>query len=764
MSRPVRFWYSNFSQGEISDNLEQRADVAKRMNGARTVENCWLLPEGGGFRRPGRTFLRAVRDSADFTRLIPFEYSTSDAYVLEFGHGYIRFIKNRAYIMDPIAPSVPYEIGTSYVPADLRDLHFEQSNDFMFITSLNPALDVHKLARVADDDWVLTEFGADPPPSFEAPEDISNGVATLTPSATSGPAVNFTIAGASEWFGGDIGRRIVSGAGSAVITSITNPFVAVARVIDVFASTAPIPPGGWLLRGSPQVSLDPDIKEPLGATITLIADGDAFRPSAQGKFIKMYGGLIRILAVNSRVNLTGEILSPLSDATTDDPASSPALSWRLEEASWSVARGRPRTLVINGGRLVFFGTPSQPTKMWGSSIDSIFNFAVGSLASDAYEYDLQGGQQNPIQWAASLGSMYVGDTKREYALRGQGVDKPIGGAEAPFVAPIEQVGSAHVQALIVDNAILVIQRFQQDVVQLSYSLNDSPDAGSFVATDTTLFSRQLQDMGFSIHRPAYAKKPYSIAFFPMDNGHLGGLTFKPRQEVSAWSRTKGRTGDDIESVAVVPHENGKKLTIYTITKRTINGLTKRFVEYFEDDDPNLQTRTTDGIKWSGLQTDSAKTGTILEGASTITGITHLPNTVVDVILGDTYIGQKTVSAGGVVTLDASVDANTVYEVGLHYDATLETIRPNIPGEVTEMLKRQWPIVGVRVKNTIGGTINGKALKKQPDGQRMYSGLMKHENIETADPYDGALRLTQDEPYPFMVLGVSGKVSFGEDMV
>src|SRR5262249_42928170 len=158
--------------------------------------------------------------------------------------------------------------------------------------------------------------------------------------------------------------------------------------------------------------------------------------------------------------------------------------------------------------------------------------------------------------------------------------------EIPFVAQIDQVGGSHVQPLIVDNAILLVQRFQQDVVQMAYSLNDSPDAGAFVSSDLTLFARQLQRMGFAIHRPAYAKKPNTIAFFPLENGQLGGMTFKPREEVRGWARTVTREGDAIESVAVVPHENGRKLTIYVITRRTINGQTKRYHEYFEDDDPN----------------------------------------------------------------------------------------------------------------------------------------------------------------------------------
>ena len=216
----------------------------------------------------------------------------------------------------------------------------------------------------------------------------------------------------------------------------------------------------------------------------------------------------------------------------------------------------------------------------------------------------------------------------------------------------------------------------------------------------------------------------------------------------------------------MPHEDGQRLTIYAVVKRTIDGATKRFIEYFEDNDPNLALRETDGVSWPRLTTDCSVTGTLSAGATEITGITHLPNTDVDVIIGDSFIGQKTVSAGGVITLATAEipAADTFYEVGLHFDSTLATLRPAIPGEVTELLKRSWAIVGVRVENTIGGAINGKALKRPPDSTRMFTGLLKMENLETDDPYDGALTITQTDPYPMTVLGVSGKLVFAENQV
>lgn len=824
MAKKTQIAQYNFSQGEVSSYVEARPDVAKRYNGARTFENFWAFPEGGAFRRPGTIYIAEVPDSSKFTLAVPFEFSISDNFIVEFSNLKFRFIKNRALL------GAPYELASPYVEADLRDIHYEQSNDFLFLTSLNAALDVQKLARVTDTNWSVANFNADPPPSFDADEDLAVPGAA---GANTGDGIKFRV-GTDQFLAGDVGRQIVAGVGRAVITSITGtgdgPRQVTVNVLDAFTQTIAAGPAnltsvgtlvtsvahgavagnaviltggaqsgeirmivapvaadtftidaafsvdqgvgvawnkisafaasGWLLHLAPQVTMDVDKKEPIGTTVALLAGAASLRSSYVGKFIKILGGAIKITAVATTTTGTGVIKSVLSDATTANPAAVAAGAWRLQEASWSSTRGRPRTVRTHGGRLDFGGTIAQPNTLWGSSLDDIYNFATGSLATDAYEYTFRTGSQNAIQWLLSLTSLYIGDAKTEYFARGQGVDRPIGGDEIPYTAKVAENGSMHVQPIVVDNAILMLHHFGRSVIALSYSIDSSPDASSFAPQEVTVFARQIADMGFAVHRPVYVRTPNSIIFFPLNNGQLAGLTFKPRQEIQAWARTKTRAGDSIESIAA-NHEDGQtRQVIYQIAKRTINGATKRYWEYYEDNSAVVSSRG-----WGSLQTDCAKVGTILSGATTITGLSHLATETVDVILGSSFIGQKTVSAGGVVTLDASESptADTVYEVGLHYDSTLTTLRPNIPNETTEGFKRSWPIAMVRLENTIGGKLNGKPLKKQEGGARMFTGLAKMENLETDDPYDGALTITQDQPYPMTVLGVCGKITYGDDI-
>ncbi len=52
-----------------------------------------MHPQGAATRRVGTQFISEVKDSSAKTRLIPFEFSTTQTYMLEFGNTYIRFLK-----------------------------------------------------------------------------------------------------------------------------------------------------------------------------------------------------------------------------------------------------------------------------------------------------------------------------------------------------------------------------------------------------------------------------------------------------------------------------------------------------------------------------------------------------------------------------------------------------------------------------------------------------------------------------------------------
>ena len=90
---------NRFNAGELSPYLDGRTDIEKYYAGCRTLENFLILSYGSAVKRPGTYYIAtcpATVDSNDNSeiRLVPFEFSSEQAYVLEFGNQYLRFYKD----------------------------------------------------------------------------------------------------------------------------------------------------------------------------------------------------------------------------------------------------------------------------------------------------------------------------------------------------------------------------------------------------------------------------------------------------------------------------------------------------------------------------------------------------------------------------------------------------------------------------------------------------------------------------------------------
>jgi hypothetical protein len=85
----------SFTAGELSPRMEGRTDFQKYYSAGTIIENFVVQPHGPVTRRPGTYFVKEVKDSTKKTRLIPFAFSTTQTYILEFGNLYIRFYKDK---------------------------------------------------------------------------------------------------------------------------------------------------------------------------------------------------------------------------------------------------------------------------------------------------------------------------------------------------------------------------------------------------------------------------------------------------------------------------------------------------------------------------------------------------------------------------------------------------------------------------------------------------------------------------------------------
>jgi len=237
------FIQTNFTAGELSPRLEGRVDISKYFNGVLTLKNMIIHPHGGTTRRGGTKHIANAKTGTKKVRLIPFQFSVTQAYMLEFGENYIRFYRDDQRIggggfgsgfSSGFAGSASIvEVTTTYLESELFEIQFAQTADILYIVHPNhkPA----KLSRTAVDVFSLADEVF-----LNGPyQDENLTTTTITPSAVTG-TITLT-ASASLFASTDVGRTVrideSGGFGFAEITVFTSATVVTALVKDNFVST-----------------------------------------------------------------------------------------------------------------------------------------------------------------------------------------------------------------------------------------------------------------------------------------------------------------------------------------------------------------------------------------------------------------------------------------------------------------------------------------------------------------------------------------------
>lgn len=209
----------SFTAGQLSPRMEGRTDFQKYFSAGTIINNFIVQPHGPVARRPGSYYVCEVKDSSKKTRLIPFSFSTTQTYILEFGDQYIRFYKDSGQITTG-SPAVAYEISTPYLETEIFDLKFAQSADVMYLC--HPNHEVRKLSRTGHTSWTLTEVEFTEGPfldtnitttTFTSSDHTPGTGRTITASSTTG------INGGQGFLTTDVGRQIKIHSGWGVITA-----------------------------------------------------------------------------------------------------------------------------------------------------------------------------------------------------------------------------------------------------------------------------------------------------------------------------------------------------------------------------------------------------------------------------------------------------------------------------------------------------------------------------------------------------------------
>jgi hypothetical protein len=183
---------NTFDGGVLSPLLAGRTDLAKYFNGCAALENFLPSVQGPLVRRGGTQYIFGTKDNAARSWLIRFQVSERVAYMLEFGHLYVRFYTGRGVL---VSGGTPVEVATPYSAADLTaedgtcNLRVVQSADTMYI--FHRKYQTRKLLRLSADAFslVLADFTEGPFGDVNANKGVtvvSNaevGAVTLTASA-----------------------------------------------------------------------------------------------------------------------------------------------------------------------------------------------------------------------------------------------------------------------------------------------------------------------------------------------------------------------------------------------------------------------------------------------------------------------------------------------------------------------------------------------------------------------------------------------------
>ena len=197
---------TNFTTGELDPLLRSRVDLKARQNALETARNVVCQPQGGVKRRPGTKFITELGGTpADGVRLIHFEFSVDDSYMLCFTNTRMYVFKNKTLITNINGSGDDYLTVTAITSARIPTMCWTQSADTLIVVheDMNPV----KIVRGATDaTWTASNITFDSVPQYAFTLTTTNPAGTITPSDVSG---KITITASSGVFiSGHVGQYI----------------------------------------------------------------------------------------------------------------------------------------------------------------------------------------------------------------------------------------------------------------------------------------------------------------------------------------------------------------------------------------------------------------------------------------------------------------------------------------------------------------------------------------------------------------------------
>ena len=785
---------TNFQSGELSPRLEGRIDLEKYSSGSQTMENMVVFPQGGVTRRPGTYYAGSSKDGGK-VRLINFEYSDEQAYVLEFGTNYIRFFKDGGILTEATKsitaitkadPAVVTSNSHGFTNGDrvyvsgivgMIELNnreftvagattntFELSGEdssshttytsggtagkIVEVTTTYSSTDIFEINHVQSADTLYlahkdhepaklvrntaTSFTLSDIDFIDGPWLEENSTSTTMYASAATGSVTIT-ASASTFTSDDVGRMIRF----REVLEINHDEWAASTS---YAANATVRYNGHVYKqatGSTQTS---------GNTPPVHLTGTETYGDIDWEYIHDTHGHVKITAYTSGTVVTADVHEDQYGNSTlpDSSVGSANANTKWSLGAFGGDQGYPRAVAFYEERLYFAGTEGQPQTIFGSKTADFENHTPGTTDDSAINVTIASDQVNVIKHMIQGRFLQIMTSSAEFTMSGGSGTQAITPTNVNVLRETT-FGSSDVRPLRAGATTIMIQKGQEKVKEVTFNL----DTDGLVGRDLTVLAEHLARGGLA--DMTWQQEPELILWFVRSDGKLIALSYDPSNNTIGWHQhTLGGTGT-VESITSIP--DGAEDTVYLSVKRTIDSVTTRHIVYMKPIYFGADVEDAFYVD-SGLTYDGSAT-------TTITGLNHLEGETVQILADGATHPDKTVS-GGAITLDRS--ASKVH-VGYSYNSIIKTLRFEGGAEDGTSQGKIKRIHGITVRflDTVGAEVgpDEDTLDRIPfrdssmdmdDAVPMFDG---DKEISYPARYDNDARVMvrQNQPLPMTVLAI-----------
>ena len=201
-----------------------------------------------------------------------------------------------------------------------------------------------------------------------------------------------------------------------------------------------------------------------------------------------------------------------------------------KKVAWNSHHGYPRAVGLFEGRLIFAGSKSKPTTVWGSEVGNHSNFVLSEKdnnASSPFEYTLSSENLSPIKWILSQDNLLIGTENGIWKMGGKDFKGPLT-SENVQCQKQSSVGAGNIHPIISDNKLLFVETGNGRLREFVYTREAHYLKSDENVKDLTFFASHITES--SIVAFAHQKNPYQIIWCVRKDGTLIGLTYEPEKK------------------------------------------------------------------------------------------------------------------------------------------------------------------------------------------------------------------------------------------